>query len=127
MLRRSNIGRWYLAFNPQAKARPNFGLKGAGIYQENSKRHLNMGKPLTIAIYVIGACTLYAAKTMNIEHYIEEHAGGGPEVWISPEMEEALDSKPWEFKFLPGEGYERKPKYKSTGVPLAHLENDDLR
>ena len=79
------------------------------------------------AIYAGMFMTFYAIRKMNIVEYLCEHSAGGPRPMITTSMEEALNAKPWEFKFLPGEGYEHKPKYKETGLPLDHLENTDIR
>ena len=128
MIRHSRLNFWYLAFNQKAKARPNFGLKGVGIYQANTAYSQSPWAQFVSCTALVGfIATLFALNKLNITEYLAEHVDGGPRLMVTEEMEEALAAKPWEFKFLPGEGYAEKPRYLETGIPLDHLKNTDIR
>ena len=117
MLKRTPTARWLLAFNPAAKAKPNFGLKNVGYF--SSTTYHRPGMTYNSFLYVIiPIVAFFATMRANFFIVLDEIAGGGP-VEYDYGQKRIHQAAPHEFMFAMGEGYKNgAAKYKETGVPL---------
>eukprot|EP00760_Papus_ankaliazontas_P010463 PhM_4_TR14278/c0_g1_i1/m.4983 len=112
MFHRTVSTKYILAFNPAAKARPNFGLKGVGYYSSETyhKAGRNYYSYVFTAIMPITVFSIYQANFFSI---VDDLAGGGPVEYDYGFRKE--HTKPWDFAFPVGEGYAAgKPTYRKA-------------
>lgn len=110
--------KYHLAFNHQAKARPNFGLTGVGYH--TSDVYFKQGQHYWAAICVVAPLIIVnAIMYQGFFSKLDEIAGGGPQVldygWRKN------DRNPWDFAFDIGEGFVAgEPRYRPApgAVPL---------
>lgn len=102
----TQVRKYQLAFNSQAKARPNLGLRGVGhftseVYHKSGQTYwmfVCLGTPFLI----VGA-VMYNGFFSKLD----EIAGGGPQHLDYGWRKE--DRKPWDFSFDIGEGFAAGP------------------
>ncbi len=125
MLRRTAPNAYFLAFNPKAKARPNFGLRGVGYYTSETyhKNGHNIWGALMLPAPFIA---LFAVVYNGLFAIVDDIAGGGPQEidWVRDvKINTHAQDKPWNFMFPLGEGFANGPaRYRPApgATPLHH-------
>ena len=111
MFRSTPVASYKLAFNPAAKARANWGLKGVGLYSSTGV-YTKAGQSAVAWTAGMGIAWIYCSAIMtNKEANMFVHAGGGPVPFplSAYGIPEDWKEKPWEYSFGPGEGFENGP------------------
>ncbi len=119
---------YHLAFNPRAKARPNFGQRGVGFYSSNVYCYASNQYILHIILLipVLGTVTMIGNGVVRIVDSIS--GGGGVDLYkilFSQVRTSGFidNSKPWNFVFPPGEGLAHGPpryRFGQEGKEIHH-------
>ena len=125
MLRSTQSRLYFLAFNPHAKSRPNFGLRSVGYYTSETyhRRGHNIWGLLILPVPLV---TLFILNWNGMFALLDEVAGGGPRHLTYAEMgqfNQHAAEKPWAFVFPIGEGFAAgPPRYRPApgATPLHH-------
>lgn len=111
MFRGTGSNLYRAAFNPHAKARANWGLKGVGLYTSKNV-YTREGQGLISVLLGFGSFWTYTQFIFTADdasNFI--HSGGGPVPFPLSAYGYPADfkEKPWELTFAPGEGFENGP------------------
>jgi hypothetical protein len=109
MFRGTSSKLYLLAFNPKAKARPNFGLRNVG-YNTSDDVYGKRGHAFSLLMVAsLPVIFGYICHTEGLFRLFDEVGGGGPKSIPPAAYGVTPDLPPWEFVFAIGEGYANGP------------------